>query len=623
MIYLFFTASFGQPNSDGQLIVTSNYFTDNIRTPVINNNQLGQLFIQVDNNNGFSVGDEILIITMQDDNVDIVVNMTGKYETRIINTIKRDSLFFNRPLSQSFNTSEGEKHQVIRIPNYTSVIVENGGKITANNWDGNTGGIVFFRAKDSIHVAFGGMIDVTGKGYRGGISVNQGGYFSGYCGESIISSTQYFSNQNNIGGGGAGYGSCGEASGAGGYGSPGSLPTDFSCSGGMEKHGQPGTSYGDASLKNLFLGSGGGGGSRDDSSCEYTEGQNGGGIIFLQSPKIVIYGNVFSNGLDAIGGSDGECDDAIGGAGSGGSIFLLSHDILLFGNVLAKGGEKTYISQPDIYSGIGGDGRIRIHYTTSFTNNGIFDPTPAFTIFQSVAPTGLPYNIIIKSSHINNKLLKSGDQIAVFDDTLCVGVVTLSTVDQNQNIVAWQADISFGLAGYTSGNPITFKILSSLYGAPEIFNPDVTYIVGDGLFGYETYSVVDLEVTAYERPLLTTLQSNILFGSVPIWTTVTDTVFLVNAGERNLIINSIQTNQPVFSFIFSNPVIISPEDTFRLPISFTPNTISAFTGDLIINSNDDNHSITTITLTGLGTQSLVPEMTGYSNTMYLGEMAHG
>ena len=118
-------------------------------------------------------------------------------------------------------------------------------------------------------------------------------------------------------------------------------------------------------LSTIFHGSGGGGGCRDDTSCEYTRGRNGGGIIFLAARELNLGGSLSSDGENADGGQAGTCDDTIGGAGAGGSIYVISETATLSASTLrANGGSSTYISQSGVTTGTGGDGRIRFDFAT-------------------------------------------------------------------------------------------------------------------------------------------------------------------------------------------------------------------------------------------------------------------
>ena len=120
-------------------------------------------------------------------------------------------------------------------------------------------------------------------------------------------------------------------------------------------------------LSKLFLGSGGGGGCRDDASCEYPDGANGGGLIYIVASQAVIKGSLKSRGGNSLGGSSRSCDDTIGGPGSGGTIYLRTNSLVVQNPSSAfnvNGGNRAYISQSGINTGTGGMGRVRIDYNT-------------------------------------------------------------------------------------------------------------------------------------------------------------------------------------------------------------------------------------------------------------------
>jgi len=73
--------------------------------------------------------------------------------------------------------------------------------------------------------------------------------------------------------------------------------------------------------------------------------------------------------------------------------------------------------------------------------------------FQSVPPTGLPYNLIIEQVDIQGFPIDLGDEIAVFEDTLCVGVTNIGTAE---NSAALMLD---GSGDYVNlGNPPFLQI---------------------------------------------------------------------------------------------------------------------------------------------------------------------
>ena len=115
--------------------------------------------------------------------------------------------------------------------------------------------------------------------------------------------------------------------------------------------------------------------------------------------------------------------------------------------------------------------------------------------FFPVSPTGIPYNIIISNVTVDNNNLTINSQIAVFDDSLCVGVSNYSG-QANTQLVAWQGDASQQLEGFIVGNQMSFKILTFINNDTLILNASANFIQGNGNFGFGTYSVVELSAVS-------------------------------------------------------------------------------------------------------------------------------
>lgn len=120
-----------------------------------------------------------------------------------------------------------------------------------------------------------------------------------------------------------------ETIGGGGGGSFGSLGG----TGGSSEGGNPGASYGEATLVPLVAGAGGGGGYGKGPSGGV--GGNGGGAIQISAGVgITISGTVEANGSGGEGGGSG----GGGGGGSGGAVLLESATVTLTGRIATNGG---------------------------------------------------------------------------------------------------------------------------------------------------------------------------------------------------------------------------------------------------------------------------------------------
>ncbi|XP_065828077.1 PE-PGRS family protein PE_PGRS5-like [Oscarella lobularis] len=343
----------GGTGNDGDLIVDSTVVVNKYwQFSGLSGNQFGRQLTT----SSIVAGDEVLLVQMQGSGA-------GNYEFQQVVSVSGQSVNFKTLLNYTYVSSGNSRAQIVLVPKYGTLTIQSTGLIQAGAYDGSIGGVIVFRAVN-LRIESGGKIDASGKGFRGGPR-KEGRRWVGVTGESYTSSgfAAESGNANNGGGGGSSYCDCGESAGSGSYGTVGSNPTGSSCSG---QHGLNGNTYGDPALIEMYLGSGGGGGCRVD-SCDYSDGANGGGMVYIEASTAIVNGYIWAKGGAASGGSSGSCDDTIGGAGSGGSIYLRAGALLSSNpgsRFSVQGGGRTRISQTGIYGSSGGNGRIRVDYST-------------------------------------------------------------------------------------------------------------------------------------------------------------------------------------------------------------------------------------------------------------------
>ena len=233
-------------------------------------------------------------------------------------------------------------------------------------WSGASGGDLRLEAR-TLTIHDGGAIDVSGKGYRGGLSCNVNEQCS-WQGESLgVPGMQAMTPNGGGGGGGMAsskFGSIG--GGGGGYGSAGSpsCPNTYL---GVRVGGVGGTACPTSVAlleEAIHMGAGGGGGSGLSGSAGGCGGC-GGGSLFLTCERLINRGTILCNG--SAGGNGTGNYSSGGGGGSGGAIRLIAKDLDIVGTIRAVGGpggspgpEDT--AQPGASSGggKGGDGRISV-----------------------------------------------------------------------------------------------------------------------------------------------------------------------------------------------------------------------------------------------------------------------
>ncbi len=318
--------------ADGSLTVTSNQTINTTRTMASVNSNASQSTLNVASTAGFGINQEVLVHQTQGTGA-------GNYEFGRIASIGSGTLTLQENLQNIYTQGGASRTQVIRVPNYADVTVQNGATLTAPAWDGSTGGILVFRASGTTNVA--GTISASFIGYRGGAGQQCTGAWSGegFGGGSVFSQNP---TGHNGGGSTAGTGGAG-----GGNGTPGGNPSNGSAIGG--------TTTGTFDLTNMVFGGGGSGG---EDCIQGGNGGNGGGMIIIFSKIITVSGAITANGQNGqnVGGGSSQP----GGGGAGGSILIKGQTVTIGANSVIANGGSGGVSGAGRTGGGGGAGRIRI-----------------------------------------------------------------------------------------------------------------------------------------------------------------------------------------------------------------------------------------------------------------------
>lgn len=205
----------------------------------------------------------------------------------------------------------------------------------------------------NLLIGASGSIDVTGKGYAGGI---QNAVWPTWIanGPGACPAALYIGAVGDYGGG-AGYGGAGAAYGA-------MLPNAVTVCG--------------SAAAPLFPGSGGAAG-------QYTGsiGGNGGGAVCITAAQVVVNGRIVADASAAGGSSTIQCS-----GGSGGGIYITCSTITGSNGVITANGSDGGWS----YGGAGGGGRIAVHYSPSAQTN-LPVPTIRFSVAGGLGGDGSTY----------------------------------------------------------------------------------------------------------------------------------------------------------------------------------------------------------------------------------------
>jgi gliding motility-associated-like protein len=173
-----------QRGKDGVKTITTTEVV-NAYTTLTNNAGVGNTAILVTNNalnNNFTSnlasGDLVMIIQVQGATIsnplfsptwgDITnYNNCGNYELLQVEGIQNNNvILFDCSLQNQYDASGNVI--VIRVPRYSSLTINGGGTLTADPWNGATGGVLAVEVNGTTTINAGGSIDVSDLGFRGG-----------------------------------------------------------------------------------------------------------------------------------------------------------------------------------------------------------------------------------------------------------------------------------------------------------------------------------------------------------------------------------------------------------------------------------------------------------------------
>ncbi|MGL1903230.1 MAG: hypothetical protein OCC49_13900 [Fibrobacterales bacterium] len=379
--------------SDGNVTIsTVNQIVNTYSAISSTNTAAAQKQVVVQDGSLFSVGDEVLLIQMQQYTNDNS-STAGTYEFAHISSISTNTLTFVINLSYAyysgnFDMAQANAAQVIRVPNYNNLTISTAASITGSPWNGTTGGVVAFRVKENF-IASGATVTADTLGFRGGAG-GAGNEAKGWEGEGILGKdmaegdgdgcnpcNSYPTGINNGGSGGFGRSIYGGGGAGGGHAVAGQ-------NGGakyIDQLARGGIAVGNAAMTTIFMGGGGGGGGDDDNQHNnmvdpsndryfyHMYGGRGGGIIMIYA-KTMTGGTLTTKGQSRQTPwvSNGAAE---GSGGAGGSIRIQAKDISSVTLDVSGGdGENDYEQITAGWGGDGSNGRMLLEYSskTSIVN---------------------------------------------------------------------------------------------------------------------------------------------------------------------------------------------------------------------------------------------------------------
>lgn len=295
----------------------------------------------------------------------------GRWEMARVEAVSAttpNSFTLTAPLRYAYTTG---RTQVVRVYEFSDVVIADGARLSAVPWTGKSGGILAMLVTGKV--INNGRIDADGLGYLGGtflaspvalkgctgleLENAKGGSMrgEGVAGRAPTGGLAHGrGNLTNSGGGGNCAASGGGGGGHGGLGGNGGRTALDD--GSRDEGGQGGAALSYSVFDRFAFGGGGGAGQGIDSLG--SSGAAGGGVVFIRAAAFDGNGVYSASGSTA--GSSAS-DNGAGGGGAGGAVVLRSADVLACGAIDARGGaggNVTLDKQPQGPGGGGAGGRV-------------------------------------------------------------------------------------------------------------------------------------------------------------------------------------------------------------------------------------------------------------------------
>ncbi|MBK8807413.1 MAG: choice-of-anchor D domain-containing protein [Bacteroidales bacterium] len=192
---------------------------------------------------------------------------------------------------------------------------------------------------------------------------------------------------------------------------------------------------------------------------------------------------------------------------------------------------------------------------------------------------------------------------------------------KNLLITTWEKDAGMGLPGFTVGNPISFKVYTTVFGNTVELDAVATFLKGNGTFGNGSYTVATLSANLGKAPLLSIPISKLNVGQIKMNDTITNSFYIYNKGTAPLELTFIN---PVANFKADlSSATIPVADSVKVTVTFTSTTMGNKVGVFQIVSNDPLAELTNIQLEGFVLPEGVPNIDISTSSLTFGTITKG
>ena len=175
------------------------------------------------------------------------------------------------------------------------------------------------------------------------------------------------------------------------------------------------------------------------------------------------------------------------------------------------------------------------------------------------------------------------------------------------SVSAWEKNIGPpALVGFTSGNAITAKVRSQVYGIWQQLDPTTQVVLGDGNFGTGSYSVIALDASTAEYPVASLSATSVDFGASILNSTTSRSVTLSNTGSAPLTVTLVKTSDPQYSIEGDLGALIGAGSSKSFVVNYIPTQDSPANAVLQFYSDAPQGRVVSVNLIGQGLPIPVP-----------------
>lgn len=218
------------------------------------------------------------------------------------------------------------------------------------------------------------------------------------------------------------------------------------------------------------------------------------------------------------------------------------------------------------------------------------------------------HQLLIQTALLNGEVLDANDEIGVFtpgdpedddDNPICAGSGTLISRGERVGFTAWAYEPQTQTPGFRDADVISYRFWDA---SAEIeYAAESRYIHGPDVFRSGSYSVLHLTAESPEEPQIDVSPTAINFGEVGVTLSRERSIRIRNNGGAALRVTNIASDDAdIFPVDFEVGFILEPNSARVVTVSFEPQEVQEYTGQLEITSNSPGQETVTVDLAGTG-----------------------